>query len=61
MVNIDELTSQLKWWKVQKLFGKERIQDLGKQIGDGSKPTFLELHEASREKSPRTEIAKKIM
>ena len=37
MVNFDELTSQIKWFKVEKWLGKERVQEIGKQLSESKR------------------------
>jgi hypothetical protein len=62
MVNIDELNAQLKWLQIEKCLGKERVEDVRKQVGgDGKRELFLDMHQAARENSPRSEIVKKIL
>jgi hypothetical protein len=50
MVNIDELTEQLKFFNVEKWVGKERGEELKSQLKfEDKRPLYLELYDASKE------------
>ena len=61
MVNMDELNLFLKWYQVETHLGKERSLDLKKQLGNEKKDFYEQLHEAARENTSRSELARKIL